>query len=182
MAGYQYRPITDMWILARTKNHYYGSYPEGFLWRAKALLPGKMVHLCSGKVAEDFTVDLNPEVEPDLVADARNTGLPSESFDAVLIDPPYTSEDAKKYGYGYPEPKDLLSEAWRLLKPRGRVGMLHYIVPNPPAKDAKLLALVGVIVGFGNRCRVFTVFEKSGDRLKYPNGDKTLEPKRGEVS
>lgn len=37
MSGAAYRPLTDVWILARTKSHYYGSYPEGFLWRAKVL-------------------------------------------------------------------------------------------------------------------------------------------------
>ncbi|MEA4884294.1 MAG: hypothetical protein VB144_11705 [Clostridia bacterium] len=160
MAGYTYRPLADVWILARTKQHYYGAYPGGFLWRAKALLPGEMCHMCSGTVRGDYTVDLNPAMEPSLVADARDTGLPAESFEAVLIDPPYTPEDATQYGYEYPEPKDLLREAWRLIKPGGRVGILHYIVPRPPAKDARLLALVSVVVGFGNRVRVFTVFEK----------------------
>lgn len=159
-AGYSYRPITDTWILARTKSHYYGSYPEGFMWRAKGFLPGEICHLCSGKVKDGFTVDLNPDVEPDLVADARKTGMPSESFDAVLIDPPYTPEDAATYGYAYPEPKALLAEAWRLVRPGGRVGILHYIIPRPPTKNARLLAVIAVMVGFGNRIRAFTVFEK----------------------
>lgn len=159
-AGFKYRPLTDVWILARTQNHYYGGYPGGFYWRARALLPGKLIHLCSGKVAQDFTVDINPDLEPDLVADARSTGLESGSFDAVLLDPPYTAEDAKEYNTDYPEPKDLMREAYRLVRPGGRVGLLHYIVPRPPAKDARLLAMIGIVVGFGNRVRIFTVFEK----------------------
>jgi len=160
VTGFTYRPLTDVWILARTKEHYYGAYPCGFYWRARALLPGEICHLCSGKVKGDFTVDLNSAVEPDLVADARNTGLPAESFNAVLIDPPYTPEDAEQYGFGYPEPKDLLAEAWRLIKPGGRVGLLHFIVPRKPHKDARLLAMIAVVTGFGNRMRVLTVFEK----------------------
>lgn len=162
MSGFKYRPITDLWILARTKNHYYGGYPEGFYWRARALLPGDhLIHLCSGKVGTDFTVDIDPETKPDLVADARSTGLESESFDAVMMDPPYSLEDAQNYNHKeYPEPKELMREAYRLVRPGGRVGMLHYIVPRPPAKDARLLAMIGVVVGFGNRIRIFTVFEK----------------------
>ena len=33
-----YRPITDVWILARSKVPYYGAYPAGFLHRARTLL------------------------------------------------------------------------------------------------------------------------------------------------
>ena len=163
MTGARYRPLTDMWILARTQQKYYGAYPGGFLWRAKVLLPGRMCHLCSGTVRGDFTVDIDPEAHPDLVADARCTGLEDESFEAVLLDPPYTPEDAQHYNHTeYPEPRDLMREAWRLVRPGGRVGLLHYIVPRPPHKDARLLAVVGVMVGYGNRIRVFTVFEKPG--------------------
>lgn len=168
MTGFKYRPLTDMWILARTKTRYYGGYPAGFLWRAKALLPGEMCHLCSGTVRDDFTVDVNPELKPDLVADARNTGLPGECFDAVLIDPPYSPEDAEKYGTEYPKPKHLMQEAYRLLRPGGRVGMLHFLFVQPPAKDARLLALIGVVTGCNGKIRVFTVYEK-------PQTDPTTE-------
>lgn len=161
LTGAKYRPLTDMWILARTKEHYYGAYPGGFLWRAKVLLPGEMCHLCSGTVRGDFTVDIDPKTEPDLIADARHTGLPNESFDAVLIDPPYSPEHAKNYNYqGYPKPKHLLQEAWRLVRPGGRIGMLHFLFPQPPTKEARLLALVGVVTGCNGKIRVFTVYEK----------------------
>jgi len=177
VTGARYRPLTDMWILARTQQKYYGAYPGGFLWRAKVLLPGRMCHLCSGTVRGDFTVDIDPGVEPDLVADARDTGLPGESIDAVLIDPPYTPEDARKYNSKeYPEPRNLMREAYRLVRPGGRVGMLHYIVPRPPQKDARLLAVVGVMVGFGNRIRVFTVFEKP--RTEPDNKGESEHPQR----
>ncbi len=169
MSGYTYRPITDTWLLARTKSHYYGGYPEGFLWRARTLVPGRgpeqMIHLCSGKIDEDFTVDINPAMNPTLVADARHTGLPSESFIGCLIDPPYNEEEAKVYGYEYPTPRDLLLEGDRLLKTGGRVGILHFEVPRPPVKHLRLLALITVVVGFGNRVRAFTVFEKQGEAL-----------------
>lgn len=53
-----------------------------------------------------------------------------------------------------------MAEAYRLVRPGGRVGMLHYIWPQPPAKDARLIAIVGVVVGIQNRIRQFTVYEK----------------------
>lgn len=163
-----------MWILARTQRRYYGAYPEGFLWRAKAMMPGEMCHLCSGTVRGDFTVDINPDMNPDLVGDARDTGLPGESFDAVLIDPPYSPEDAEKYGTDYPRPAHLMREGYRLVRPGGRVGMLHHIWPQPPAKGVRCLAIVGVVVGTQNRIRQFTVYEK-------PQADRTTTSEHQDI-
>jgi hypothetical protein len=78
-----YRPITDVWILARPKlsegAKYYGSYPAGFLSRARALLGVSMerpvLHVCAGLVRNypfsglgrnDRTVDLDPATHPRL--------------------------------------------------------------------------------------------------------------------
>jgi hypothetical protein len=41
------------------------------------------------------------------------------------------------------------------------VGIIHYMAAKPP-KNAKFVAAVGVICGFNNRVRVFSVFEKKG--------------------
>jgi hypothetical protein len=37
--------------------------------------------------------------------------------------------------------------------------MLHYVFPRPP-KDARLVAVIHVLVGYGNRSRIYSVFEK----------------------
>lgn len=51
-----YRPITDVWILARPKVKYYGAYPNGFLERARALLGvspfDPVLHVCGGSARE----------------------------------------------------------------------------------------------------------------------------------
>ena len=41
----------------------------------------------------------------------------------------------------------------------GRVGLIHYQLPAKP-KDAKFVAAIGVMCGFNNRIRVYSVFEK----------------------
>jgi hypothetical protein len=45
------------------------------------------------------------------------------------------------------------------VKVGGKVGFIHYMLPRCP-KNAKFIACVGVIVGFGNRIRVYSVFER----------------------
>lgn len=185
-----YRPITDVWMLARSKTKYYGAYPCGFLGRARDLLgvgPScKVLHVCSGKLHDypsdwrgypgktDYTLDICEDLEPDFVADVRE-GIPLrpstvqiepwptvDPWDAILCDPPYSPEDAQHYLSGakhYPEPQKLLADCLKAVKPGGKVGFLHYILPRPP-KGAQLVACVAVVVGFGNRVRCYSVFER----------------------
>lgn len=166
-----YRPLTDVWILGRPKSHYYGAFPEGFLWRAKVLLRGRCIHLCSGKlqpyfpidqraIVGDETVDINAALNPTHILDARDTKLPEASFDSALIDRPYTEEDAKHYNSSLPSLKELLAEASRLVKEGGDIGVLDYEVPRP-SKELRLSAVIGVFCGYGNNIRAFTVFNKS---------------------
>jgi hypothetical protein len=79
------------------------------------------------------------------------------------MDPPYSEGDAEHYAPGadkYPKPNHLLRNALDVLPPGGRVGLIHYILPSPP-KGVKFVAAVGVMCGFNNRIRVYSVFEKS---------------------
>lgn len=176
-----YRPICDVWWLARSKVKYYGAYPAGYLERARALLgvgyDDAVLHVCSGRVREypfpkyalgpyDKTVDADLSVTPDYHLDVETAeSLPSPPhvrlhWDAVLADPAYTNEDQAKYAAAtFPSPNELLKKMLAVVKPGGRCGMLHYIIPRPP-KGARFVASVAVMVGFGNRVRVFSVFER----------------------
>lgn len=185
-----YRPITDMWILARAKlkdgQKYYGAYLGGFPERARTLLGCRLdqpvLHVCGGKAKlypykrgfgpKDKTLDLDPAVSPDYLLDAREPfplhtvegtgGWEDEPWAGILIDPPYSEQDAMHYAVGaeaYPKPNALIKNAFEVLPAGGRVGIIHYILPSPP-KDAIFVACVGVICGYNNRIRCYSVFEK----------------------
>lgn len=185
-----YRPICDTWILARSKVKYYGAFPAGFLHRARHLLGAPIfapvLHVCGGMVREypyrgfgkwDKTLDLDPACEPDYLQDARER-FPLQHIDsypndedneyawkpwsAVLIDRPYTLEDADKYVPG----RDVLPTANQLVKNGiavvpigGRVGILDYVWPRGP-KNSVEQAVITVVTGRDNRARLFTVFER----------------------
>lgn len=182
-----YRPITDVWFLARAKlkggRKYYGAYLGGFPERARALLGASIddpvLHVCGGMAKQypyfdgfglnDETLDLAPEVEPDWLQDARDP-FPQcprymhggSRWRAILIDPPYSSMDARHYSPGedaYPLPNQLVKNALEALPMGGRVGLIHYALPAQP-KNAKFIAAVGVLCGFNNRIRCFSVFAK----------------------
>ena len=187
-----YRPITDTWILARCKYKngvkYYGGYPGGFLERARSLLGVSIgqpvLHVCSGMVRDypykggfgpnDETLDLDPETEPDYIQDAREP-FPLRVSDsgklvlwpAILMDPPYTPPDADHYVPGrdvLPEPNLLLKNGLEAVRKGGRVGLLHYVLPSPPRNmDVKFVACISVYVGFNNRVRCYSVFERGFD-------------------
>lgn len=183
-----YRPITDIWFLARAKlkggRRYYGAYLGGFPERARALLGCKLdepvLHVCGGMAKyypyrrafgpNDKTLDLDSACEPDFHQDARlpfpkcppSPNWACDDWAGILIDPPYSEQDATHYAVGaevYPKPNQLIKSAFDALPSGGRVGMIHYILPSPP-KGATFVAAVGVMCGFNNRVRVYSVFEK----------------------
>lgn len=141
-----YRPITDIWILARPKlkdgKKYYGAYPAGFLQRARDLLGcgihDPVLHVCGGMARHypyagfgpnDRTLDLDPKTEPDYcqdvtepwpVAFTNDIGVPID-LRGVIADPPYSDEEATHYAPGkakYPRPSQILARAAECLQPR----------------------------------------------------------------
>lgn len=195
-----YRPITDIWILARPKVKYYGAYPNGFLERARALLGvtpfDPVLHVCGGMARHypakprgfgpnDRTLDLDPALEPDFVQAAAETlpryicgdrmcldcedgaytdpAVRGHQWPALIADPPYTEVDADHYAPGraaFPSANQILRNMLAAVRIGGRVGMLHYVLPQPPREGVRFVACVGVVCGFNNRMRCFSVFER----------------------
>lgn len=181
-----YRPVTDVWLLARAKllhgHKLYGAFLGGFGERARSLLgvhiDDPVLHVCGGRVRSypyaraigpnDKTLDLDPAMEPDFLQDAREP-YPTE-FRAVLADPPYSEADATNYAPGSdacPAPSLILKRALDALPVGCRVGILHYVWPAPPPNyAAKETAAIAVGTGRNGRARWFIVYEKLNAPLK----------------
>jgi SAM-dependent methyltransferase len=151
----------------------YGMYPASFIQKILPWLRcdrSEVLHVCSGGLAkgEGIRVDVRPEAKPDIVADGRALPLDAGSVAAVLIDPPYSEHYAKElYGTDYPRPAHLLREAARVVRPNGRIGFVHYIVPNPP-DGTRFVRAFGLSMGFGYPMRAVTLFERDQDGLFKP--------------
>lgn len=160
---------------------FWGAYPIDFIkWACRAMRCNRqdVVHFCAGALpkGEGFRIDIRPETNPDLVADCRALPLEDSSAGAVLIDPPYSMEYAKDlYGTEYPRPSALLAEASRIAKNGAAIGMLHFLVPLPPA-GTRIEHVYGVTTGPNYRIRAFTIFRKSQQELDFTNTSAS-EPK-----
>ena len=167
-----YRPITDVWILARSKVKYFGAYPAGFLSRARDLLcvgeNDQVLHVCGGRVRDyplrgfgrcDITMDLDPAMKPDLLRDAgvaesyRDAIEQHSQIQAVLADPPYSKEFAAEYKPGakfFVSADAIVRYSLSILPIGARVGVLSLHWPRYPKAIARQVALVAVYVGNGN--------------------------------
>lgn len=183
-----YRPLSDVMILARSKTKYYGAFPAGFLSRGRDMLgvgpDDAVLHVCGGKVREypfkglgpnDMTVDIDPACKPDFLMDVRKQlprrpvvvvgGLAKNSslWDAVMIDRPYSVEDATHYACGsdvLPDLNKLVSDAFDVIPPGHCVGVLDYLWPHPGKKGTEVF-VTAVGTGRNSRARWYTVFRKN---------------------
>jgi hypothetical protein len=168
-----YRPICDIWILARSKVKFFGAYPAGFLSRSRDLLgvnhQDRVLHVCSGKVREypydgfgpnDVTFDLDATLGPDIIGDANELADYKRTLElypdikAILADPPYSETWAYNYSPGrrkFPNVNTIVRNAIEVLPAGGRVGVLSLRWTRYPKDKAKqVVALASVYVGNGD--------------------------------
>lgn len=147
----------------------YGAYPKGFTDRVRMLFPTqKILHLCCGFAHMDnaVNVDINPENRPNVVADVEALPFSSRSFEVVLIDPPYTENDAMRYGVSrLLSSRKVMAQLEQILIPGGWLLWLDEKYPSYRRGKWNLRGLIAVITGFERRTRVLSMFQLN------PNGN-----------
>lgn len=139
-------PIETVW-LPRPATKYPGAYPHGFENRVVQLLGTEnYVHFFAGMSKTGYRIDINPAVHPDLIADVEDLFMIDDNqFEAALADPPYTKEFAESlYGTKYPKWGNWSKESVRVVKPGGRIAIMHnYVVPRlPKCRYTKILVIL----------------------------------------
>lgn len=143
----------------------YGQYPRGLI---KKILPWlrcerrEILHVCSGalKKGEGIRVDIRKAARPDFIADGRHLPFKDGEHAAVMIDPPYNKEYAMSlFGVEYPLPSHLLREAARVVRPGGRIALVHYITAKPVA-GTRFVKAFGLSTGFDMPMRAVTIYER----------------------
>ncbi|MFY9731965.1 MAG: methyltransferase domain-containing protein, partial [Candidatus Acidiferrales bacterium] len=132
---------------------------------ALALFPGAkdILHCPSGTIegVPGVTVDKVRDAVrcPQIIADACALPFSGNSFDLILSDPPYSDEDAEKYGTGHFPLRKAMQEFHRVLRPHGHLALLHVMAPSFSTKVWKWVGMIGVLTGTNSRMRVLSIFE-----------------------
>jgi hypothetical protein len=161
--------VVGTWIMGndyRVKSEYYGGYPAGYLRRVKSLFPEKrhVLHLFSGKVdlaiLPGDTVDINPDLAPTYVDDAQKLeNVPLGQYDLVLADPPYSDDDAQRYGTTMVKRNTVFS-ALRGLSPGAHIVWLDQVLPMYRKDAFAVEAVIGMVKSTNHRFRVVTIFRR----------------------
>jgi hypothetical protein len=164
--------VVGTWIMGndyRVKSEYYGGYPSGYLRRIRSLFPDKrrVLHLFSGKVdlavLPGDTVDINADLAPTYVDDAqRLERVPLEKYDLVLADPPYSEDDAQRYGTTMVKRNTVLS-ALRGLSAGAHIVWLDQVLPMYRKDTFDVEAVIGMVKSTNHRFRVVTIFRRRDD-------------------
>lgn len=162
--------VAGIWIMGNTykvKSQFYGGYPHGYLKRVQALFPDKqkVLHLFSGKVDTavfpGVTVDINPNLKPDIVDDAHTLAkVPLEDFDLVLADPAYSCEDTEHYGTPMVNRNSVIRTLGTRLRRGCHVVWLDQVLPMYRKDTFNTQAHIGMVKSTNHRFRVVTVFGK----------------------
>ena len=154
---------TIVWTLPRPpKSKYKGGFPLHFEPNLMQILgyPRDVLQPFGGLAEMGVRVDINPEVNPDIVADAHDLPLPDESFDCVILDPPYSDEEAQLLYQTPPlRPGMYIKEAVRVLKEGGWLCVYTDREPRRPARCNHTLRII-VVLRPGHTTRTCMIFQK----------------------
>lgn len=171
------RPVyyKDIWALGPARNlpGCPGRFPQGFMPRVMERWgKGKTskLMLFSGTFHEPgwITVDIRPEMQPTYVANCEALPFGDESYDLIVLDPPYSKDEARDlYGLPYVRMGTALNEAARVLAPGGHMCLLHRTIYDRwggASEHFRRLQIVGIVGVFHASCqsslRALTVWRK----------------------
>jgi hypothetical protein len=151
-----------------------GSYPYNILETIDTIFGKeiKTIEVCSGNIRKNradntsYTVDINPETDPDLVEDGQTlSSIPSNTFNRWRCDPPYNVKTAEKmYGTSLPSPIKLLRAGARVCT----VGSLMFLLLGhssyqPAPQGVKRIGHIPISIIPNNEVRDLNIFYKYAD-------------------
>lgn len=178
------RPVyyRDIWALGPAPNRpgCPGRFPQGLMPRLMkrwGMGKDRRLMLFSGTFQEPgwVTVDIRPEMEPTHVCDCEQLPFGDETFDLIVMDPPYSEAEARDlYGLPYVRMGTALNEAARVLAPGGHMCLLHrnvYDKWSGASAHFRRLQIVGIVGVFLLSCqssmRALTVWRKRESLHQY---------------
>lgn len=172
---YEANWLTGVWMIGndyRNVTRFYGAYPRSILERYSVTFetPGdRILHLFSGSLPKGMYTRFDMKQEADVQGDAHNLASTLRRagyrhFDLIYADPPYSPEDAKRYGTPMVDRRKVVHECHKVLTPRGILVWLDTQVPQYRKTEFKHFGTIAVIRSCNQRVRVVSVFRKVTSR------------------
>ena len=161
--------LEGVWYIGKTlfrKAEYYGEYPGNYLTRVHSLFPDckKILHLFSGKVKEKGAIsfDINLELKPDVCGDVMQIDkiFSQDNFDLIIADPPYETEDFKRYGATPFDRREVLRKVHPILTNGGFLVWLDLMIPPFSNKLWDMVGLILIATGTNCRFRGVSILQK----------------------
>jgi DNA polymerase-1 len=150
------RWVHGTWLLGqftKIESGYYGGFPGNLLKRVGALFPDKrrVLHICAGmvdlSVLPGDTLDINPELQPTYCCDAETCdSVPLDQYDLIIIDPPYTGEDAEHYGVPLLKRDKVMKILAQRLSPGCHVIWVDQLLPRYSRQAFTREAVIGLSI------------------------------------
>lgn len=154
------------WVLPRPrKSKYKGGFPLHFekkVLREININPDEhnILHPFGGHAEYGIRIDINPKVEPDIIGDAHCLQFKNDSFDCVILDPPYSDKYSKElYKTGKLKFGQYTAEAIRVLKPGGYLIFYHYLA-MPRIDGTQLIKRIFMETRIWHKLRCIHVYQK----------------------
>jgi SAM-dependent methyltransferase len=154
---------TIVWTLPRVaKSKYKGAFPLHFEDNLIKLLgyPQEVLQPFGGMADYGKIMDLRKDVGADIVADAHDLPFEDESYDCVILDPPYSDAQSELL-YGTPKLNkgQYTAEAVRVLKEGGWLVVYGDKEPGRPPRCNHTLRIV-IVLRPHHTARICMVFQK----------------------
>ncbi len=147
----------------------HNSYPPNYLKRITTLFPDaeRVLHLFSGSLPKGDYIrcDINPDNGAELVVDVHKLSeiCPQNSFDLIYADPPYSGEDADRYGTPMISRNRVVKECAKVLDVGGYLVWLDQMLPMFRKDTLHLCGVIGLVRSTNHRFRVCSIFKKVGE-------------------
>ncbi len=144
----------------------HNSFPPNFLSRTMSMFPEAedILHLFSGSLTSEVKgdrLDMNANMQPDICGDAHElSNLVKKDYDLIIADPPYSEEDANKYGTPMVNRNAIVKECVKVLKPGGHLVWLDMVYPMYSNKELQLVGTIGIIRSTNHRVRAVFIYQK----------------------
>ena len=172
-----------VWMLGndyRNRSRLYGAYPPNYLRRVMSMFPDvdpkRTLHLFSGSVkvgrSGAVTFDIARKLRPKVVGDAHALSMyfgPAR-FDLILADPPYSQDDADRYGTPMVNRPKVLHECYTVLRDGGHLVWLDTVWPMFTKREFSLVAAINVVRSTNHRVRDAFIFQRVSTDEKLPGG------------